>query len=350
MSTTYVHVILLSNSSSMSNATLPPGTRLRRCRFTINNPNDNDSEAILNTDGWSLLVVGMEIGEKCGTPHYQGYGELAAGKQLSVKQLCAKLGGRAAILACNASRESNYAYATKDLDIIIEWGAPRAQGKRNDIALARDMVQSGTMRDVIVNIDSYQAWRAAQVCVPILEPQRKEKPFVVWLYGSSGLGKSKTAELTFPDAYWHPGDKWWDGYDRHESVIIDDIRKDTFPFSFLLRLLDRYPLRVEVKHGYRQMVATSILITSPVHPAEMFRNNGEEIRQLMRRIDMCERVGDPPIAPGLPALPSSQPNALGYSDSEVQCNIGNPNRFPAQHAELNWTSISEALDELLDVD
>lgn len=79
--------------------------------------------------------------------------------------------------------------------------------------------------------------------------------------------------------------KWWEGYDAHENVIIDDFRKDSIQFSSLLRLLDRYAFRVETKGASRQLLAKNIIITCPESPEELFEHTREDIKQLLRRID-----------------------------------------------------------------
>ena len=124
-----------------------------------------------------------------------------------------------------------------------------------------------------------------------LEKPRKWKPLVFWITGPSGSGKSKLAyeigeELFEDNVYWKDGEKWWDGYDGHECVIIDDFRGNNMKFNYLLKVLDRYPMRVEVKGGYRQLKAKIIMITTIFDLSHIYSESvleGEPIRQLERR-------------------------------------------------------------------
>ena len=78
--------------------------------------------------------------------------------------------------------------------------------------------------------------------------------------------------------------RWWDGYDAHENVIIDDMRKDFCKFHELLRYLHEHPFHVETKGGTRQFLARNIVITSCYSPDQLFETR-EDINQLLRRID-----------------------------------------------------------------
>lgn len=103
----------------------------------------------------------------------------------------------------------------------------------------------------------------------------------------------------FPEAWVSGVDgKWFEGYDGHEDVIFDDFRGDFCKLRVLLRLLDRYEYRVEVKGSSRQFLAKNIVITSCYSPTQVYKNNGdgENINQLVRRITEIRRFGPPTAA------------------------------------------------------
>ncbi len=66
---------------------------------------------------------------------------------------------------------------------------------------------------------------------------------------------------------------------------MDDFRPEDMKFQKLLRLLDYNPLRLEVKGGYRQFKAELVIITCPKPPESCYLEAGEDLEQLVRRID-----------------------------------------------------------------
>ena len=65
--------------------------------------------------------------------------------------------------------------------------------------------------------------------------------------------------------------------------MIDDFRKDWCKFHELLKLLDKYPIKVECKGSFYELLATTIIITAPF-PPDYMHDTREDITQLMRRI------------------------------------------------------------------
>lgn len=130
----------------------------------------------------------------------------------------------------------------------------------------------------------------------LFAPKRDFKPAVFWLYGASGSDKSRLARAIHLEAYCKPPDsKWFDGYDGQPVVVINDLRKMTFTFSYLLDLLDRYPFQVEVKGAYRQFTSKVIVITSSKRHedlwGELAGQINDNLEQLTRRI--TEQVAFP---------------------------------------------------------
>lgn len=199
---------------------------------------------------------------------------------------------------CGGDEAANIAYCSKQETRVLgpfEFGERARAGKRNDLIFARECVEKGHgMRAIIKEVTSYQAMKAAQLMLVYLEPPRDFKPEVRWYYGSTGSGKTKTAVEEFPGAYMSQRDgKWFDGYDAHEVVILDDFRKSFCAFDVLLRMIDRYGFRIECKGGSRQFLARVIIFTCPWHPEVLYENHPDEaVGQLMRRIDMLRQFGD----------------------------------------------------------
>lgn len=272
--------------------------RSRRWCFTLNNPTRTDEEELEQLGAESTvtyLIYGDEKGEN-GTRHFQGYIEFKNGRSLAG---CKKLIARAHWEQAKGSPESNRTYCSKE-GRVQEWGSISRQGARNDMSAVREIIQtSGSMRKVIQEVSSYQAVRMAEKILTYTVVARTAPPMVLWIHGKTGVGKTRCAwELYGTDDTWAWNcSKWFDGYDGHETVIFDDYRGTELPFTLMLRLLDRYPMSVEVKGGYRPWAAKRIIVTSQLTPEDAHgHHRGEDLNQLLRRITLVwnvERDGHP---------------------------------------------------------
>lgn len=178
-------------------------------------------------------------------------------------------------------------YAGKEghIEKLINIGTPAEQGKRTDIERAVDIVKDKrSMSAVLDEVPNYQACRHAELYLKYNEtPRPVGKINVIWIYGASETGKTKHVYDNCSAPFRPLNYKWWEGYDGHKTVLIDDFRKDYCKYHELLTLLDIYPFRVETKGGSRQVQFDTIYITSPYSPQETY-DTREDIYQLTRRI------------------------------------------------------------------
>lgn len=84
---------------------------------------------------------------------------------------------------------------------------------------------------------------------------------------------------------------WWDGYKGQKRVVLDDFRPWWCNFSYLLNLLDRYPMTVPFKGGFVNFIPEEIIITCPYPIEDMFTTeyrSQEDIQQIRRRVHHVE--------------------------------------------------------------
>jgi len=267
-------------------------TRSRGWCITLNNYTEEDIGRLDELSTISMyLCYGKEVAPSTGTPHLQGYIYFENAKSFATLLKLLPKGSHIEVAKGNALE--NKAYCEKDGDF-YEFGTIPAQGKRNDIILIKQQIVEGKgMRDIIESATSYQSLKTAELLLKYKERTRDWKPSVVWLYGASGCGKTKTAYAVLKNPYRKSNGtgKWWDGYDAHEDVIIDDI-KDTSRemYERLLEQLDRYACQVETKGATRQFLAKRIIVTSILHPQELFFHFNDAV-ELLRRIDEIKQMG-----------------------------------------------------------
>lgn len=89
-----------------------------------------------------------------------------------------------------------------------------------------------------------------------------------------------------------PGNKWWDGYNDQEVVIMDDFPKDeskaNYLGAFLKQWVDRYAFNAEIKGCVKTIRPKTIVITSNWHPREIWSDIGI-IEPLLRRFNITKR-------------------------------------------------------------
>lgn len=266
-----------------------------RCRnvcLTLNNWTQSEYDELLNYDEFKYIILGKEIGKDKQTPHLQGYGEFK--KRISLTKL-KKLNKRIHWEPRRGTQKQAIEYCKKENNF-EEKGIKNNQGQRKDLKKCINIVKKKNFRALFKNEPpNFQQIKVCEKYLTYCENKRDWKPEVIWIHGESGLGKTRLAHLLASEGKIAPADvyikdntQWWDGYDKHETIIIDDFRASQMKFTYLLKILDRYEMRVEVKGGYRQLLAKKIIITSIEKPQNAYtitKQQDEPIKQLIRRID-----------------------------------------------------------------
>lgn len=262
--------------------------------FTINNYTATDIEQLTAFCGdCTYLTYGYEKGTEQNTPHIQGYFELPKPQRFSYVK---KRLPRAHYEIRKGSRTQARDYCHKEDPKPFEYGIwkPDKQGMRNDLTCVKRKIDEGASEEVIAD-EHFNTWcrnyRAFERYRNLRNKRKCTVKTVIWLHGPTGSGKSKHAYSLAPDAYWKPPEtKWFDGYTGESTVILDDFRYTWFSFSYLLRLLDRYPMSVENKGGSTPWIPHTIIVTCPNAPEDAYPYTGEDTGQLLRRITKVIKV------------------------------------------------------------
>jgi len=259
--------------------------------FTLNNPTEDEKNALSNClPDERYCVYQLEKGDS-GTPHMQGYCYFEQRK--SLRQVKTYIGQRAHCEPAKGSPSQNRTYCTKDegrLDGPFERGQIPSQGRRTDLSEAAALAREGKLGDI--SDETWVRYHRGLTAVHhrTLQPRDPDEPppEVLWFWGATGTGKSRAAHdksKEFNSVYWVSNGKWWCDYQQQEVVVIDDFRPDLLPFHRLLRVLDRYPYKVEWKGGGVWVNSKLFIVTAPHPPDYMFQEKTEEaIGQLTRRI------------------------------------------------------------------
>lgn len=257
-------------------------------------------EPTWNPDRMRFLVYQLERGSTTDYEHYQCYVVLNAPARLNaVRELFP------ATSHCEPARGTHQQcidYCTKtDTRVSGPWqhGDPGGQGSRTDLSSFVAAVRSGRGDNSILDEFPVQYLRYARHIVDVRRAQapqiRNSKPLVIFLYGATGVGKSRLAhELIQLDRtfFYIKDSRFFDGYFGQPFVIFDDIRVDDIPFHILLRLTDRYPFAVPQKGIPPFPFTSSVLIFTSAFSPDFFVPAGEDPQQLLRRLDFVIELFD----------------------------------------------------------
>ncbi len=270
-------------------AKLDEGKRYRNWVFTYNNPEEDwKAEDCYVGSNARYLTGQYERGGETGTLHVQGYVIFKdpvglAGAKRKLKLLNAHFEVR------RGTHQEAHDYCNKEDTRVPDtvpfcFGEPPlGQGARSDInECKRILDDSGSLVEVAdQQFGTYCRYhRAFEAYQGLRSHPRDTPPEVHYFWGPAGSGKTRAVwEVGAPErVYPVPLDPsgrsvWFDGYRPgfHTIILMDDFYHN-FRLSFLLQLLDRYPMFLPRKGGFIPIANCSIYITSNISLEDQYPN------------------------------------------------------------------------------
>ena len=267
-------------------------SKARDYRFTLNNYTAEEEIQLKELEGVRYMVFVHEICPTTGTPHLQGYVYFNNAKHFNALK---KINQRISWRTCDASPEDNRDYFLKeDTTNYFEKGNLPMNQKRKGEANAERWVQAkkaaveGRLKDVPADIliKYYRTLKEIKKDY-MIKPMDLDVLENYWIWGKPGCGKSRSARERFPDFYPKMMNKWWDGFQGEENVLMDDFELDGKCLGHHLKIwCDRYAFIAETKGGAVNNCPKRIIVTSNYSPEMVFGEDREMLAAVLRRFNV----------------------------------------------------------------
>jgi len=267
-------------------------SRSRAWCYTLNNYSASDLDRISAID-CQYHVVGQEVGIS-GTHHLQGFIYFNSAKTMTATKTA--IDERSHVEIKKGTFEQAANYCKKEDDMAFEFGElpcdtpTKGDNEKARWALIRKQAEeTGT-------VDDDKA--AVQYCknIDFMHQRHTRKRLrentefkAQWWWGGAGTGKSHTARTMYPGAYLKEGtNKWWDGYEDQEVVIIEDVEPGGgITATHWKCWTDKYEFPVETKGGGLKIRPKLIVVTSNYSPEAMWFKP-QDLTPMLRRLEVRE--------------------------------------------------------------
>ncbi|AUM61670.1 Rep [uncultured virus] len=272
-------------------------SQAKRWCFTLNNPK---APIQFNEVTMDYLIYGNEVGES-GTPHHQGFVIFKQQKRIANLK---DINGLAHWEIANGTNQQAADYCKKDGDF-LEFGTlpvePRIAGNKANKEKWRainDKAKEGDLEWIDINHpkvfnQSYRNLKQLKVDYMKRYPDL-EGPCGVWYYGEAGVGKTTLISKKYPGAYLKRAqNKWFDGYQGEEVVVVDDLdTTHTYMAYELKKLADAFCYMVEVKNSSMYIRPKRCVVTSQYTIREIWKDDAPTIAALERRFTQIKVTKD----------------------------------------------------------
>lgn len=264
-------------------------SRSRGWCFTKNNYSETDEHECFGL-AWKVkyIVVGKEVGES-GTPHLQGY--IYYDTLKSFKQVQHDVPEGSHIEVAKGDAQQNFEYCSKEGDFFEEGERPLTQAEKGvkgkqAIEERWELAKAGKFEQLPPEqIKTYEYIYSKYKELP----QDRSELDNIWIFGPSGCGKSRYVREHYAVHYSKGMNKWWDGYNGEDVVVLDDFDPGHGKFLgyFLKIWADHYAFNAEVKGGMLRIRPKKIIVTSQ-YPIGACFDEAETIEAVTRRFAVVD--------------------------------------------------------------
>lgn len=242
------------------------------------------------------LAWGIEICPTTKNKHRQGHIWLRSGNTMTALQKYnKKIGLTMQIKGIRKSAIANITYCAKDGEHTV-YGEPPAQGKRSDIvAFIADAQANPKKRKIDVLLEFPTLYckypRYVNELRMLISKANRQKYNLqhdndhwpnLWVCGPPGCSKSRDFQEAADPPYLKMQNKWWDGFDNEDVVLIEDF--DMNVLGGLMKIwADRYSFPAETKGGTIWIRPKQIIVTTNYTIEELFPHDPKLCRAINRR-------------------------------------------------------------------
>lgn len=177
-------------------------------------------------------------------------------------------------------------------------------GKRTDLDIEKQ-IKDGTLN--ASNLNRYildntstdtQAKRIenrfTRIMHDLYDRKSRNEIEVIYVEGKTGEGKTRIAYERYPDLFRASVDENnnfpFDNYKGEKTLVLDELRPSILKPNFLLQILDRYPLTLNIKYGnfpacWDRVIITTAFPLSEWYNDETIKGNDDKKAQFLRRIN-----------------------------------------------------------------
>lgn len=172
-----------------------------------------------------------------------------------------------------AERVEQYCSKTETrLDGPYEYGSkPFKRNSKTDWKAARVAAEEGRWQDIAAEIYIPYYGNLKKIHAEMQTANTTDEVRGIWIYGPPGVGKTHYARNTFPNHFVKSQNKWFDGYQGQENIIIDDFDKNGSCLSHYLKIwADKWAAYGEIKGAMVPLQHKHFIITSNYLPTDLW--------------------------------------------------------------------------------